>query len=387
MMFATPSLQHLTIDIYQPQRVLHDEEDRENSSIPTFLSQVTSAKVLRLSGPCPRRWLWPILQLRSLHSLRLGLTSRTVDVQFLLDLSYLEQLSELHVEVDIVELSEELDMTTHRGFSSLERLVISGSPRTLDAVFGMMTSPSLKDLSLTTNSLADTDGWEKCFTQLGTKFQSSLLRFGIRILHLEYELQSLAIETAETTSIITFLRPLLGITSLEVLRFDNHDITTHLSIADIATLSACWPKLIELTIWYQRRTAGTTTVPLPTFHALFIFAVNCPHLLSISIELDAQNPPAVDAQLKISAHPLNRLDLLGNTIITDRDHPMIVKFLKTVFPNLYWLGVYCYKKQANDLWKSVGQCLPSLQAARKADWNGRFKLPGRKWKHITRPSP
>ncbi|CAL1710641.1 unnamed protein product [Somion occarium] len=246
--------------------------------------------------------------LAALHTVRTAISIELELDQFSPDrrwiwlqkLSGMENLHSLHLHIQQF-FKHDMAHLLPNAFPSLRTLRVAGQSQAWSQFFSHISSPSLKDISL-----SDTQSWlTKEDHYFLHQWVDTLARHraleGVSI-HNLYE-TSTHISTHKGLSLWTIVEPLLQLHQLKRLVIDSgQDVTVTLSDDKVIRMATAWPGLQSLHL-----PQDTWSFPCPTVGSLIELASHCPQLRALSLGVDFTNLPDVHAV----AHMRHRLDHLA----------------------------------------------------------------------------
>lgn len=176
----------------------------------------------------------------------------------------------------------------------------------------------------------------------------------------ELQLSGVEFDGADNNS----LQHLLRLRSLESLRFGIGAGNLSVTNQQIPTFGQAWPKLTELSIESGGEVEDGS--PQLTLEALGLFALHCPMLRRLTIDLDATVPPAPDAPYSRSLEPITLS--LEDSVINERCWPDVAAYITGVYPNA---SVSDWRLSDDEdmgderYWADVARMVPVLAKARR----------------------
>ncbi|KAF7305478.1 hypothetical protein HMN09_00800600 [Mycena chlorophos] len=214
-------------------------------------------------------------------------------------------------------------------FPVLESLRLSGAIEPLSQCISLITSPQLSNVRLTPQSgtSAIPSSLLAALVPLDIPARTTALtRFDISAPHGRGS--TLALDMA-------VFAPLHACHNLEVFRVDADPTTLSLTETDVHAMAAAWPRLLEIHIVPPHSAESSGRVSL---YALWAFAVGCPDLRHLAIEVDANipepfaPPTGSDVVLPKPDRPLMTDFILFCAPCGDPE--VVSAFIKLAFPNV-----------------------------------------------------
>ncbi|OCH85173.1 hypothetical protein OBBRIDRAFT_798434 [Obba rivulosa] len=252
------------------------------SYLDTFLerlfAQLPGLQSLQVHGPFDSSLLAPIANGDKLRILHVETGPRILCSATLHSLSQVANLSELKIELQINPDSR-FRVTE---FPVLRKLTLVTTCRGIPRILGALSAPKLASLVVTRLICDHGENLQDAISMICSKFGQSLRTIRLVI--------SLISQTDGACSLISIIRPLLGIRGLKTL-FLQISVRIALSNTELCAMAIAWPEIEELSIY------GLRSAVNPSIDALAHLAGQCPRLRSLILPYLTSHPISMPPQV------------------------------------------------------------------------------------------